>query len=315
MMSCSARLAKIWLKEPLLHFMFLGVMLFAAYQWFGNRAEDPAKATREISISQGRIHSLTETFARLWNRSPTQEELDGLIRDYVREEVMYREALALGLDRDDAIVRRRLQQKLEFLSDDLAMTGEPTEQELDEFLTQHPESFRRETRLTFSQVFLNPERRGASLEADTTQLLAKLNAQSSTLDLISLSDSRMLDPRLDEASQSEVQEKIYDLVWSGDRKLSADGKLPVVGNTVDVANATWTNTIGDPELITVWKDPSFDAAQRAFYYARVIEIPIPRWTAYDAKKFGLTLPKEVPMTTTERAYTSPIWYTPGKEQQ
>jgi PPIC-type PPIASE domain len=204
MMSCSARLAKIWLKEPLLHFLFLGVMLFAAYQWFGNHAEDPAKATREISVSQGRIHSLTETFARLWNRSPTQEELDGLIRDYVREEVMYREALALGLDRDDAIVRRRLQQKLEFLSDDLVMTGEPTEQELDEFLTQHPESFRRETRLTFSQVFLNPERRGASLEADTTQLLAKLNAQSSTLDLISLSDSRMLDPRLDEASQSEI---------------------------------------------------------------------------------------------------------------
>jgi hypothetical protein len=116
-------------------------------------------------------------------------------------------------------------------------------------------------------------------------------------------------------AKGEVQEKIYDVVWSGDRKLSADGKLPVVGNTVDVANATWTNTIGDPELITVWKDPSFDAAQRAFYYARVIEIPIPRWTAYDAKKFGLTLPKEVPMTTTERAYTSPIWYTPGKEQQ
>jgi Protein of unknown function (DUF3604) len=97
-----------------------------------------------------------------------------------------------------------------------------------------------------------------------------------------------------------------------DRKLGADGKLPSVGNTVDVANATWTNTIGAPELITVWKDPDFDAAQRAFYYARVIEIPTPRWTAYDAKRFGVTMPKEVPMTTTERAYTSPIWYTPEK---
>ena len=113
-------------------------------------------------------------------------------------------------------------------------------------------------------------------------------------------------------ANGEVHEQIYDVVWSGDRTPDADGKLPSVGDTVDVANATWTNTIGAPELITVWKDPEFDAAQRTFYYARVIEIPTPRWTAYDAKKFGITMPKEVPMTTTERAYTSPIWYTPGK---
>ncbi len=81
---------------------------------------------------------------------------------------------------------------------------------------------------------------------------------------------------------------------------------------MDVADASWSNTIGDSELITVWKDPDFDPAQSAFYYARVIEIPTPRWTAYDAKYFKLTLPKEVPMTTTERAYTSPIWYNPAK---
>jgi Protein of unknown function (DUF3604) len=112
-------------------------------------------------------------------------------------------------------------------------------------------------------------------------------------------------------AKGETQEKIYDVAWSGDRKPDADGKLPAVGNTVDVENATWTNTIGAPELIAVWKDPDFDPAQRAFYYGRVIEIPTPRWTAYDAKYFGITLPKEVPMTTTERAYTSPIWYTPG----
>ena len=103
-----------------------------------------------------------------------------------------------------------------------------------------------------------------------------------------------------------------DVAWSGGRKPGADGKLPAVGNTVDVANATWTNTIGAPELITVWKDPDFDPAQRAFYYGRIIEIPTPRWTAYDAKYFGIQLPPEVPMTITERAYTSPIWYTPGQ---
>jgi len=113
-------------------------------------------------------------------------------------------------------------------------------------------------------------------------------------------------------AKGEVHEKVYDAVWSGDRKPGADGKLPSVGSTVDVPNATWSNTIGAPELITVWKDPDFDPTQSAFYYGRVIEIPTPRWTAYDAKYYGITMPKEVPMTVTERAYTSPIWYNPGK---
>jgi hypothetical protein len=113
-------------------------------------------------------------------------------------------------------------------------------------------------------------------------------------------------------ANGDVQEKVYDVVW-GDadtRKPGADAKLPPVDNTVDVAKAIWTNTIGDPELITVWTDPDFDPALRAFYYARVIEIPTPRWTAYDAVRFGIQMPPEVPMITQERAYTSPIWYTP-----
>ena len=101
--------------------------------------------------------------------------------------------------------------------------------------------------------------------------------------------------------------------YPAERKIDADGRCKTeVGNTVDVPNATWTNTIGAPELITVWKDPEFDPTLRAFYYVRVIEIPTPRWTAYDAKYFGVKMPPEVPMTTTERAYTSPIWYTPAK---
>ena len=109
-----------------------------------------------------------------------------------------------------------------------------------------------------------------------------------------------------------LHEQVYDVAWSGDRKPDAAGKVPPVGDTVDVANATWTNTIGAPELITVWKDPSFDPAQRAFYYGRVLEIPTPRWTAYDAKYFGITMPPEVRMSMQERAYTSPIWYAPAK---
>jgi hypothetical protein len=98
---------------------------------------------------------------------------------------------------------------------------------------------------------------------------------------------------------------------SGNRELDSDGKLPPVGNTVNLAQATWTNTIGDPELIAVWTDPEFDPEVPAVYYVRVLEIPTPRWTAYEAKRFGIAMPSEdVPMITQERAYTSPIWYDP-----
>jgi len=108
----------------------------------------------------------------------------------------------------------------------------------------------------------------------------------------------------------KTQEKVYDVVWGGARKPGADGKLPPVGNTVNVESATWSNTIGAPELIAAWTDPDFEPDQSAFYYARVIEIPTPRWTAYEAKRFDVEMSAEVPMTTQERAYTSPIWYTP-----
>jgi len=111
-------------------------------------------------------------------------------------------------------------------------------------------------------------------------------------------------------ADGKTEERVYDVVWSGDRQADADGTLPPVGNTVNVSKATWSNSIGSPELMAVWTDPDFDASQHAFYYARVIEIPTPRWTAYEALRFGIEMSSEVPMTTQERAYTSPIWYTP-----
>jgi hypothetical protein len=108
-----------------------------------------------------------------------------------------------------------------------------------------------------------------------------------------------------------LREKVFDVALSDARKVDAQGRAVAVGNTIDVANASYTNSIGDPELAVVWMDPDFDAGEFAFYYIRVLEIPTPRWTAYDAKLYGLTdLPDEVPMVTQERAYTSPIWYTP-----
>jgi hypothetical protein len=110
------------------------------------------------------------------------------------------------------------------------------------------------------------------------------------------------------------QEKVYDIAWAGQkentRKPGKDGKLPAVGNTVNVAEASYTNAIGAPYLAAHWRDPAFDAKQRAFYYVRVVEIPTPRWTTFDAKFFKVALPKDVPASIQERAYTSPIWYTP-----
>jgi hypothetical protein len=108
----------------------------------------------------------------------------------------------------------------------------------------------------------------------------------------------------------ELHEQVYDVAWSGPRQPGADGKLPAVGNTVDAATASWTNTIGAPELGVVWADPDFDPDQRAFYYARILEIPTPRWSTYDAMRFGIDIPDGAPVSTQERAYTSPIWYTP-----
>jgi hypothetical protein len=108
--------------------------------------------------------------------------------------------------------------------------------------------------------------------------------------------------------QGKTHERVFDIAWSGERKADSQGALPDVGNTVDVKSASWTNSIGAPQLISHWVDPDFDPTQAAFYYVRVIEIPTPRWTAYDSKRFGVTMADNVPMITRERAYTSPIWY-------
>ena len=111
-------------------------------------------------------------------------------------------------------------------------------------------------------------------------------------------------------ADGSTHEQVYDVAWSGDREAGEDGTLPAVGNTVNMAEASYTNAIGEPFLQVFWTDKSFDPAMRAFYYVRVLEIPTPRWTTYDAKAFGVKLPEGAPVDTQERAYTSPIWYSP-----
>jgi len=165
-----------FLREPLLHFLLIGAALFVAFDLVG----DPSRAERDnqIVVSAGRIQQLANIFARTWQRPPTAAELKGLIDDFVLEEIYYRQAVAMGIDRDDTVIRRRLRQKFEFLTDDLAATLEPTEEELAAYLAANPDAFRRDTTYTFAQVYINPDQAGVDLETRVAEQLSALKAGS-----------------------------------------------------------------------------------------------------------------------------------------
>ena len=189
------------LREPLVHFLLLGAGLFLLFGMVGGSEDAP---TDRIVISNGRIEQLTEIFMRTWQRPPTEEELTGLIENHIREEVYYREALAMGLDRDDTIVRRRLRQKLEFLTDDLLADAEPTPEELEAYLDEHADAFRRPTRVSFQQIYLDPDRRGEQAVADAESLLARLDGTGSEVDPTGLGDALLLPGDFTEVAETEV---------------------------------------------------------------------------------------------------------------
>ena len=156
-------------------------------------------------MSTARVRNLAQNFTRTWQRPPTREELAGLIESYVREEVMVREALALGFDRDDAIVRRRLQQKMQFVSEEAAALAKPTDEELNAYLKAHADTFRSEPRATFSQVYLDPHKRQATLATDAKRLLDTLNRAEGSVGPANAGDRLLLvEPRYEDASQAEV---------------------------------------------------------------------------------------------------------------
>lgn len=188
------------LSEPLLHFFLLGGALFIVY----GLVSGPGSVPGEIVVSVGQVEHLAGTYARTWQRQPTDAELKGLIDDWVREEIATREAMALGLDKDDTVIRRRLRQKLDFVSEDVAALTEPTDAELSAYLEAHPELFRVEPRFTFSQVYLDPERHGDKLARDAARLLAQLTTAGGQVDISALGDSRLLEQTFRSVSTSEV---------------------------------------------------------------------------------------------------------------
>ena len=188
-------------REPLVHFLLLGLGLFVLFGIVGDSDDAPPG---RIEISTARVAQLTEIFTRTWQRPPTEQELEGLIEDHIREEVYYREALAMGLDRDDTIVRRRLRQKLEFFTDDLVAAVAPTEKQLEAYLSKHADTFRVPATLSFRQIYFNRDRRGKQATSDAESLLAQLNGGGSAVDTAGSGDSLMLPGDYDRVSEDEV---------------------------------------------------------------------------------------------------------------
>jgi hypothetical protein len=210
------------LQEPLVHFLGLALLIIAAYWAIGPRQDD---ADTLIVVSPNRIEQLSAVFARTWQRPPTDQELKGLIDDFVKEEIYVREARKLGLDADDTVIRRRLRLKMEFLSDAEAELTPPTDQQLMQYLSEHPESFAKPPLYSFDQVNFSLDRRGPSAEADARNVLVALNGTEPP-DPGGLGDPTLLPSSLDDVDPANISrafgeafvESLRSLpigVWSG----------------------------------------------------------------------------------------------------
>jgi hypothetical protein len=188
------------LREPLVHFLALGALLFMVSHWRGGAGSN------RIVITPGQIDSMVATFARTWQRAPTEQELKGLVDDYVRNELAAREAGALGLDRDDIVIRRRLRQKLEFLIEDSADAAPVTDAELQAWLDKHPDRYRVEPEVAFRQVYVSPDRRGAATERDARILLAKLSASGRDIPS-NIGDALMLPRDVERSTPSSIAQQ------------------------------------------------------------------------------------------------------------
>ena len=188
------------LREPLLQFLAIGTILFALYGLAGKGRED---APEKIVVSASRVTNLADGFARTWRRPPSEQELQGLIEDYIRDEVFYREGRAAGLDRDDVVVRRRVRQKMEFLAEDMSVP-EPSDEQLAAYLASNPERFRTEDQLTFHQVFLSAARRPATIDSDSKQLASVLARADAAVDVTALGDPFLLGEEFRGVSPSKV---------------------------------------------------------------------------------------------------------------
>ncbi len=190
------------LREPLIHFFVLGAGIFLLFGLIGGSGEDQ---TDTIIVKAGQIDRMVEGWKKTWMRAPTVDELKGLIEDRIREEIYYREALAMGLDRDDMIIRRRLRQKMEFLSHDLTAQVDPTEAELEAYLQENTIMFLIEPWITFRHIYLNLDKRGNDTHDDALRLLARLRSGDNKIDAATLGDPFPLPRDYESVPESDVR--------------------------------------------------------------------------------------------------------------
>ena len=190
-----------WFREPLLHFLLIGALLFVV---FGLKNDGISDQSKRIVFTQDDIHRLSLLWEKQRQRPPTRTELEGLIEQQIREQVMYREALAMGLDKNDSIVRRRLAQKVEFISSDLAAQVEPSESDLAEYLASHPEQFEIPARISFVQLYLSADKRGTSIKDEASRLLAELKKAGTDTDITKLGDAFMFGQTHKQLTESDV---------------------------------------------------------------------------------------------------------------
>ena len=214
---------KKWLREPLLHFLLIGAALFVFYNL---QSDDSADDSNNIVITESDIDRLITLWERKWQRLPTEAELEGLIEAQIREEVLYREALAMGLDQNDTIVRRRLAQKVEFISADLASQVEPSDADLQTYLDAHTDKFAVPARISFQQIYLNADQRGNHEEKDANRLLDELARPEACVDIMAAGDPFMFGQQHEQLTEHGVArlfgqqfaEKIFELPvgrWHG----------------------------------------------------------------------------------------------------
>ncbi len=203
------RRARELLREPLFHFFALGALIFLiAALRAAPAGRDPGE--RRIVVTAGDVQHIADGFARTWQRPPTATELAGLVDEWIRDEVYYREATALGLERDDAVVRRRLRQKMEFVVEDAVMGAPPTDTELQAWLDAHPDDFRTPATLSFRHVYLDRDRRGARAEDDARALAVRLGRGGPDADIAAVGDAIMLPTDYDDVSAPEVASTFGD---------------------------------------------------------------------------------------------------------
>lgn len=262
---------KKWLREPLIHFLFIGGLLFVIYGLQNEGFDDQSK---RIVFTEADISRMVLLWEKQRQRPPTQAELNGLIERQIREQVMYREALAMGLDKNDNIVRRRLAQKVEYITANIAEQVEPTEKELTTYLNAHPDKFEIPGRLDFVQIYFNADKRGATAESDATHLLSKLNQAETNIDINNAGDAFMMGLQHKNITEYEISrlfgkdfaKKLFTLsVGSWHGPVSSEFGFHLIRTENKIVSSQPELVIVRDKVRTEWMNEQRKKIDKAFY--------------------------------------------------